>query len=170
MILRATILAGGVAGAAALSQLPEYSAQYTQRLGGAVDALSQVAADFDASAAAEGLSRQAALEQMTGSAFVIRRRADMETSFARLDRLRGDLRAWEAASPLGRVALLPRLTDPDLSAAALRAFTPAVPLTLPGLGLAGLGFVLGGVLVSAFLRLARLPFRARPAPAPGPRA
>ena len=47
MITRTLVLAGGVAGAAILSQFPEYAQQYTQRLGGAVDALGQVVADFD---------------------------------------------------------------------------------------------------------------------------
>ncbi|MEO1364377.1 MAG: DUF2937 family protein, partial [Pseudomonadota bacterium] len=62
MIARALMLAGGFAGAALTSQFPEYSQQYTQRLGGAVDALAEVVADFDASARAEGLSREAALD------------------------------------------------------------------------------------------------------------
>ena len=61
MIVRALVLAGGVLGAASVSQFPEFSQQYTQRLGGAVDALGQVVADFDASAAAAGLDREAAL-------------------------------------------------------------------------------------------------------------
>ncbi|WP_254684706.1 DUF2937 family protein [Sulfitobacter sp. JL08] len=88
MITRTLVLAGGVASAATLSQFPEYAQQYTQRLGGAVDALGQVVADFDASAAAEGLTREQALAQMTGTAFVERRRDDMQRSFARHARLK----------------------------------------------------------------------------------
>ena len=52
MILRALTLAGGLTGAAVSSQFPEFSQQYTQRLGGAVDALAVVVADFDAMALA----------------------------------------------------------------------------------------------------------------------
>ena len=73
-MIRALILAGGVAGAAGLSQFPEYSQQYNQRLAGAVDELSHVVADFDASAAAEGLSREAALAQMVGLQRQVKRR------------------------------------------------------------------------------------------------
>ncbi len=34
MLLRAITLAGGIVGAAGMSQFPEYSQQYVQRLGG----------------------------------------------------------------------------------------------------------------------------------------
>ena len=61
MIVRAITLAGGLAVGAGTSQFPEFSQQYAQRLGGAVDALSEVVADFDTSAVAEGLSRSEAL-------------------------------------------------------------------------------------------------------------
>ena len=40
----------GLVFAVALSQFPAFSDQYVQRLGGQVDALAQVAADFDRSA------------------------------------------------------------------------------------------------------------------------
>ena len=49
-MLKFLAIAGGLAGAAGLSQYPEFSQQYTQRLGGQVDALSEVVADFEASA------------------------------------------------------------------------------------------------------------------------
>ncbi|MEM9851772.1 MAG: DUF2937 family protein, partial [Pseudomonadota bacterium] len=51
-----TNLAGGCAMLCATSQFPEFSQQYVQRLGGAVDELRRVAADFDASARAAGLT------------------------------------------------------------------------------------------------------------------
>ena len=73
MIVRAITLAGGLAVGAGTSQFPEFSQQYAQRLGCAVDALSEVVADFDTSAAAEGLSRSEALVQMTGADFIERR-------------------------------------------------------------------------------------------------
>ena len=60
MIGKVLALAGGVAGAAGLSQYPEFSQQYIQRLAGQVDALTVVVADFDRSALANGLSRAAA--------------------------------------------------------------------------------------------------------------
>ena len=56
-MLKFLAIAGGLAGAAGLSQYPEFSQQYTQRLGGQVDALSEVVADFEASAMRSGLTR-----------------------------------------------------------------------------------------------------------------
>ena len=56
MFLRTMVLTSGLCGALAAAQFPAYSQQYLQRLGGAVDALQQVVADFDASASALGMS------------------------------------------------------------------------------------------------------------------
>ena len=159
MILRALTLAGGVAGAAATSQFPEFSQQYIQRLGGAVDALSEVVADFDASAAAAGLERQAALAQMTGTDFLDRRRADMTATFARHDRLSADLAALEGQGPFMRAYHLPRLRDRQIAGAAWDVYQPAVPLNFAGISFAVAGFVLGGALLGLLLKLVFWPFR-----------
>ena len=51
-LLRNTMtMAFGLAGALTLSQAPEFAQQYRQRLGGALDELRRVVADFDADAA-----------------------------------------------------------------------------------------------------------------------
>lgn len=163
MIVRALILAGGLTGAAALSQFPEFSQQYVQRLGGAVDELSRVVADFDASAKAEGLTRTAALAQMQGTPFVERRRADMERTLARHDRLTRDLAALRAAGPFTRAYEAARLTDPDLVRATWGDFRPALPLTVEGVVFAGVGLVLGWLGMGALLALVRWPFRRRAA-------
>ena len=105
MIVRAITLAGGLAVGAGTSQFPEFSQQYAQRLGGAVDALSEVVADFDTSAAVEGLSRSEALEQMIGADFIERRRADMERTFDRHAVLTEDLRLLAEAGPFMRDAV-----------------------------------------------------------------
>jgi len=163
MIARTLVLVGGVVGAAGLSQFPEYSQQYTQRLGGAVDALGQVVADFDASAAAEGMTRDQALAAMTGTAFVERRRADMARSFDRHARLRADLEALQSAGPFMRAYRGGRLTDPEIASAALAAYKPAVPVTFDGLVFATTGFGLGAALIWGLLTLVRTPFRRRAA-------
>ena len=154
MILRALTLAAGLTGAAAFSQFPEYSQQYMQRLGGAVDALQQVVADFDASAAAEGLTREAALAQMTGSAFVERRRADMIRTLDRHARLRADLDVMRGAGPFMRAYHLARL-DGQIAQAAWRDFRPAAPLTVAGAVFGGTGFLVGSLLAGAVLALLR---------------
>ncbi|MGB7242420.1 MAG: DUF2937 family protein [Sulfitobacter sp.] len=169
MILRAMALAGGVAAGAGLSQFPEFSQQYAQRLGGAVDALSQVVADFDASAAAEGLTRQAALQQMTGTDFVERRRTDMETTFHRYDTLRDDLAVLKTSGPFMRAYHAARMTDGQIASRAWAAFQPAVPLSFAGVIFAGSGFVMGYALIGVLLSVAGMPFR-RTKPKPPPNA
>ena len=158
MILRALILAGGVLGGAAASQFPEFSQQYTQRLGGAVDALAEVVADFDASARAEGLSREAALEQMVGTDFIERRQKDMRRTFVRHARLSADLAVLQGASPFMRAYHARRFSDGDVGRAALDAFRPALPLSFEGAVFAGTGFLAGSVAMWAALRLFLWPF------------
>lgn len=150
----------GLGGAAGLSQFPEFSQQYVQRLGGAVDELTRVANDFDASAAAEGLTREDALAQMVGTGFVERRRVDMENTFDRLDRLSADLFALRDASAVQRLTQAARLRDTELAQATWQDFKPAVPLTLDGAICALVGFVAAGGVIGAILRLPRL-FRRR---------
>ncbi|THH37331.1 DUF2937 family protein [Aliishimia ponticola] len=148
MILRALTLAGGLTGAAAFSQFPEASQQYVQRLGGAVDALGEVAAAFDRSASAEGLTREAALAEMTGSDFVERRRKDMTAVFAQHEKLSADLAAFRQAGPFMRAYHISRV-DTEIARAALAEFKPALPLTLAGGIFAGAGFLFGSLAVSA---------------------
>jgi len=166
-MLRVFVLIGGLLGGAAGSQFPEYAQQYTQRLGGAVDALEQVVSDFDASAQAEGMTREAALDEMRGTAFLDRRRSDMERTFGRYERLRTDLVALETAGPFMRAYHATRLTDAEVARAALEAYEPAVPLTMPGAVFTGAGFFAGVFAVWAALRVLLWPFARRRAPARG---
>jgi hypothetical protein len=161
LILRSLAFAGGLAGAATTSQFPEFSQQYMQRLGGAVDALGVVVADFDASAAASDLSRDDALAQMQGTPFLERRQADMARTIARHDRLRDDLQTLEGQGPFMRAYNAARFTDGEIAQAAWTAFQPAVPLGFAGLTFAGVGFVGGGLGVSLLLGLVAMPFRRR---------
>lgn len=142
MIRILAIIAGlGVGGG--LSQFPEFSQQYLQRLGGAVDELKKVVADFDQSATAVGLTRQQALEGMSEGEFVERRRADMEATIEREVRLTADLKALENASMVSQVLQPWRFTDSEIAAATWDAFKPAVPVTPAGLGFGLAGFGLG---------------------------
>lgn len=163
MILRALTLAGGLAGATATSQFPEFSQQYIQRLGGAVDALSDVVADFDASAAAVGLSRADALAQMQGTDFLERRRRDMTATFDRYARLRSDLEQLKNEGPFMRAYHMPSLTDPEIARAAWAEYQPALPLNFAGAVFAAVGFVLGLAVLGVILRILSWPFRRRPA-------
>ena len=153
-------LAFAAIAAASLSQFPALSDQYVQRLGGQVDALARVADDFDASATRAGLTRTAALDDLSGSAFRDLHGQDMRQVFTRLDRAQADLTLLRAASPLERMAFPWRFRDPATLTATLGDFRPAVPLTATGLMAAGIGFLLGLALWSAVAAL----ITRRPAP------
>ena len=165
-MLRILTLAGGLLGAAGLSQYPEFSQQYLQRLSGQIDALRVVVADFDASAARADLNREEALAQMTGTAFLEDRRADMTRTFARFYGLQAERDALAAASPLERMALPHRLADRDTFLGTWDDFTPAMPLSIAGLASGGFGFLLGASLVAALAGLLRAPFRRARKPRP----
>ena len=169
MIIRILTLAGGLAGAAALSQYPEFSQQYLQRLGGKIEGLAQVVADFDADAARSGLSRDEALAQMTGTAFVEDRARSMQATFARLDHLRANHQMLTLASPLERLVMPHRMGDREVLAGTWADFTPAVPLTVAGAVSAGVGFLGGLGLTGAVLSLLAWPFRRRETPQPARR-
>lgn len=136
-------LGGGAVMLIAASQFPEYSQQYVQRLGGAVDELRLVAADFDKSAEGVGMDRAEALASMTGNAFQEARRADMTRSFARLDRLEGDLELLNGANAITRLRHVARLTDTGIAARAWEAYRPAVPISFDGIVFALGGFFAG---------------------------
>ena len=163
MIIRAITLAGGLAVGAGASQFPEFSQQYAQRLGGAVDALGEVVADFDRSAAAEGLTRDQALVQMTGADFIERRRVDMERTFDRHTVLSEDLKLLTDAGPFMRAYHGARFTDGDVAKAAWDAYEPAVLLNLTGAIFASFGFFAGLFSIGGLLAVLRWSFRRRTA-------
>lgn len=158
MMFRALVLAGGLLGATVASQLPEYSQQYRQRLGGAVDALAEVVADFDASAQAEGLSREEALSQLRGTAFLERRRTDMARTFDRYASLQANLVALQGAGPFMRTYHVAKSPDLEVGAAAFETFEPAVPLTVAGGMFAATGFVAGWTAMWGLFRVLLIPF------------
>lgn len=158
-MLRVLTLAGGLAGAAGLSQYPEFSQQYVQRMAGQLDALTQVVEDFDASALAAGLTRGEALAQMQGTTFLDSRRADMQWAFVRHARLTADFVALQAADPMQRMLMPHRMADAITAQGTWAEFKPAVPLTVPGAVSAGAGYLGGYGLMAGLLALLAWPFR-----------
>ncbi|MEP2782994.1 MAG: DUF2937 family protein [Pseudoruegeria sp.] len=148
MIIRTLALAGGICVGVGASQFPEYSQQYLQRLSGATEALGVVVADFDASAAAEGLSRDSALDAMVGNDFLERRQEDMRRAFARYHQLSFYLSDLRNSTALDRALSAHRFTDAELSRDTWNDFQPAVPVTIEGAGFAAGGFFVGYVLIS----------------------
>ena len=158
-MLQKLILAASLATGMAGSQFPEFSQQYLQRLGGQYDALSQIARDFDASATKAGLTRDAALAEITGSTFQDAHRADMANVFARLDNVTADLALLRAARPLERMAFPHRFRDTETFAATWADFRPAVPVTIDGAIATAIGFLAGLISLNALFAALRWPFR-----------
>lgn len=154
---------GGVGLALTMSQFPEYAQQYTQRLGGAVDELRVVTADFDSAAEEAGLDRVAALDryQTSSDAFLADRGESMERTFVRYDQLSETLQKIQGADPLERLKNLPSFLDTDIGRRTLENYQPAVPVTMEGLFYAAAGFGLGYLILSGLIRFCALPFRRR---------
>lgn len=162
MLGRALMLAGGIAGAAGSSQFPEFSQQYVQRLGGAVDELGRFVAEFDVDAADVGLTRQAALADLAqGGAMGAERAGTMAAVIVRHQRLSADLEVLRGAGPFTRAYRMSSLADPEIAEAAWVEFQPAMPLTMAGGIFAGAGFLAGLFAIGAALALLRAPFRRR---------
>lgn len=136
-------LAAALTCATCLSQFPAFSDQYVQRLGGQVDSLTRVAAEFDASARRADMTREQALADLSGSNFRDAHQADMRRTFARLEHAESDLQMLRIASPLERMALPHRLRDTETLTATWGDFKPAIPVTIAGFWAAGIGFLLG---------------------------
>lgn len=172
MIARTLALAAGLTGAAGLSQFPEFTQQYVQRLGGAVDELARSVREFDEDAAELGFERGEALRQLaTGGAFGEARAESMGATVARYERLSADLAALEGKGAFERVALASHMADPEIADRTWQAFRPGIPVTAEGAGFAGAGLLGGWILASVLLSALAMPFRRirRESPAPARR-
>ncbi|MBV7409146.1 DUF2937 family protein [Maritimibacter sp. DP1N21-5] len=161
MFVRLLAFLGGLAGALALSQFPEFSQQYVQRLSGAVDELRAVTLFVDGAAAAAGRTREEALDELqSGNSALI---ADMGQGLAervnRYERLRADYDVLRPADPLMRLARFYRIRDPELVQRTWDHYQPAVPVTLDGVITAGIGFIIGWLAIRAVFSVLLWPIR-----------
>ena len=144
MIARTLATLGGLGSGLCLSQFPAWAQAYLQRLGGHVDALRRVVAEFDADAAALGMERQVALLQLAQSGDLGAARAEtMRETALRYEDLSADLAELSAMEPVERFLHLGRFADAEIAHATLTAFEPAMPLSADAIVLTGAGFVLG---------------------------
>ncbi|KQI72047.1 hypothetical protein AN191_07790 [Loktanella sp. 5RATIMAR09] len=165
-MIRALCLIGGLSGAAGLSQYPEFSQQYLQRLAGQVDELTRQVVEFDETALADGMGREEMLQAMAETPLVASQEALWRRTFARHARLSENLMLLREAAPLERLTLPHRMADPATLAAVWDDFTPAVPLSVAGVASAGTGFLGGWAGFAILAGLVSMPFRrAKPAPA-----
>lgn len=166
MILRLLTLAGALTGAVGLSQFPEYSQQYMQRLGGAVDELARQVTRYEAYAAAVGLPLETYLAALGEEGEMARTQAgNMASDIARHDRLSAALQTLEGAGPFMRAKLaFDVLPDSEVAARAMETFKPAVPATFEGAVFAGAGFVTGWAVLALALTILRRSWRMLTAP------
>ena len=162
MIGRTALLAAAVFGGVVASQAPEFAQQYRQRLGGAVDELSRIVADFDRDAAMAGMNRERAIASLLtdDTRLVKLRGASTAASVERYERLSAQQAAFEASGPLGRVEAVVRAPDRELVDATWQTYEPAVPTTTAGAITAATGFMAVYIL-AACCRVATVPFRRR---------
>lgn len=159
MLARALALVAGLGGAAGVSQFPEYSQQYIQRLGGAVDELLRFMDDFDKDAASLDLSRDAALVDLAqGGQMGAARANSMVRTIDRHARLSSDLADMQNLGPFSRARYATRFTDPELAGRVWENYKPAMPVTFEGIIFAVIGFLGGLALLSGLIYLLRLPF------------
>jgi hypothetical protein len=124
-------IADGVAaviGAALFSQLPEFVQQYLQRLGGHRDEAVRLLLNLRAQGSGESDALLASIE-------------------ARARALTQALDALWSANNFVRPLVFFRTVDPEIARATLDAFRPAVPLSAESLVYAGLGLVVGILLL-----------------------
>ena len=147
-MIRTLALLAGLVGAGGLSQFPEFSQQYLQRLSGAVDELRIVVENFDRAAQDAGKSRQDALAELEATEFGQNLSRSMTQTMRRYERLNADLISLSVANPIERMAQPWNLSDGDLLTKTWDAYRPAIPVTQDGIMSATLGFVLGWGMVS----------------------
>jgi hypothetical protein len=156
MIARALALLGGMAGGVSLSQFPEYSQQYIQRLAGAVDELTLFVEGFDADATAVGLSREAALDEMAQSGDLGAARAEtIGDTILRYEKMSDALAVLQSSGPFTRAYNAIQFNDLDVARAAVDDFKPAVPVTFEGAVFTGVGFVGGWIAIALVLGILR---------------
>lgn len=158
MVTRVLAVVAGLAGGLSASQFPEFSQQYMQRLGGAVDELSRQVDRYEADAQAVGMTLPFYLNALAGEGPLAKTQAaNIAADVARRDDLARDLAALQGAGPFMRAKLATHLGDRQIWARAREQFKPAVPATFEGVSFAGTGFVLGWLGLSLlFWFLSRL--------------
>ncbi|ODN72338.1 DUF2937 family protein [Methylobrevis pamukkalensis] len=151
----------GVFVAVGFAQSPEFSQQYFQRIGGAIDALRPIAQNFYDAVEAEGADRAAALARLQRDGASVEDAAGRSTVYAvdRYEDLQRQRAAMQDAGPIGRVAALVAYPDPELLSKTWDDFAPAVPTTPAGLAIAAAGFAAGWTGAFAIGRSFRRPRR-----------
>lgn len=159
MTFRRFALAVGLVFAVLLSQLPEFTQQYRQRLGGAVDEMTAAIAQFDQEASAQSLNRDQGIARLEANSDTLaqQRGESVAATVERRDRLDRQREALATAGPVSQYAVLADGLDRGIARQAFGDYQPAIPTTTGGFVAAGVGLLVGWLLT----HLVALPVRRR---------
>jgi hypothetical protein len=145
LLTRRLALAIGLLFAVIGSQAPEFAQQYRQRLGGAIDELDRMIAQFDSEVAAQSLTRAQGVERLKTNpdSLAQERGAAIEDDVDRAARLTRQSEALQIGGPLTRLAGLIENFDPATASKAIRDYEPAVPITFEAFVIGGIALVIG---------------------------
>jgi Protein of unknown function (DUF2937) len=145
LLTRRLALAIGLLFAVIGSQAPEFAQQYRQRLGGAIDELDRMIAQFDSEVAAQSLTRAQGVERLKTNpdSLAQERGAAIEDDVDRAARLTRQSEAFQIGGPLTRLAGLIENFDPATASKAIRDYEPAVPITFEAFVIGGIALFIG---------------------------
>jgi hypothetical protein len=143
----------------ASTQMPEFWQQYRQRLGGAIDELTVIVAQFDTQATAQNLTEPAAVARLEANPdpLVQGRGDEMQRIITRLGKLHRAAEAFNDPNIAGKWMTLAKTFDPYIAERAYSTFQPAIPTSAEGFIAGVIGFIVGGGIV----HLIGLPIRHR---------
>ena len=127
------------------SQGPEFVQQYRQRIGGALDELKRIVAQFDAAAARHGLTPPQAVGRLEQNTEPLAREQgqDMVQTIARANRFEEELEEMRSAGPIKRIYVMAKDFEPEVVRHTLDNYEPAAPLSLEAVMAAGLAAIGG---------------------------
>jgi hypothetical protein len=145
MMTRRLALAIGLLCGLIGAQWPEFSQQYRQRLGGALDELRRVVAAFDAETESHSLTPAEAVARLKTNPDPLARErgADIEGDIVREARLEEEFAELQGAGPLRRLIVMAGDFDSATADQTLRDFEPAIPVTSEALIVGALALVFG---------------------------
>jgi hypothetical protein len=145
MLVRRLALAIGLLCSLIGTQLPEFAQQYRQRLGGALDELNRMIAQFDGEAAAQSLTRAEGIARLKSDPETLARERGLaiDADVDRAGRLTRQQEALQSGGSLIRLATFVENFDPTTAAKAIEDFEPAVPITLEAFVIGAIALVLG---------------------------
>ncbi|MEM1302716.1 MAG: DUF2937 family protein, partial [Pseudomonadota bacterium] len=159
--MRILAMVSGLLGAAGLSQFPEFSQQYLQRLAGMVDQLSAQVSDVDASAQALNMTRDEYLADLAQSRAGAQASDKAEGEIVLFDRLSPALDRLRESNAFERLLGAPAAMNLDLAGRTLQDYKPALPLTTEGAVFSVVGFFAGWGLWSMIWGVVTWPVRRR---------